>query len=143
MEPGHDLPSPADALLSALLAEARTAAAHAYAPYSGFRVGAALRLASGDVVTGANVENASYGLTICAERTALVRAVATFGPALRITAVAVTNLNEAPSPPCGACRQMLAEFTNPDVPVVFAAAEGLKVVSFGVLLPLAFQKKFP
>ena len=140
MEPGHDPLPLADAPLTALLAEARAAAAHAYAPYSGFRVGAALRLAGGEIVTGANVENASYGLTICAERAALVRAVVTFGPALRIAAVAVANLNNAPSPPCGACRQMLAEFIDPGAPAAFPTAEGPKVVAFGELLPLAFQK---
>ncbi len=131
--------SAAGAPLAALMDQARAAAAHAYAPYSGFRVGSALLLVSGDTVTGANVENASYGLTICAERAALVRAVATFGPGLRIVAVAVANLNGAPSPPCGACRQMLSEFTAPDTPVIFPAAEGPRVVPFGDLLPLAFH----
>ena len=115
----------------------------AYAPYSGFRVGAALQLANGSIVTGANVENISYGLTICAERAAIVRAVATFGPELRITAVAIANLNHAPSPPCGACRQMLAEFTPPEIPVAFPAADGTRVLLFGDLLPLAFHMKHP
>src|ERR1700679_968228 len=89
---------------------AEQAAHHAYAPYSGFRVGAALLLEGGEIVTAANVENASYGLTICAERSAVVRAVAQHGPKLRIHAVTVTNLNDAPSSPCGACRQVLSEF---------------------------------
>ncbi len=141
MSSAPGLSSAPGAPLAALLDEARAAAAHAYAPYSGFRVGSALLLASGETVTGANVENASYGLTICAERAALVRAVATFGPSLRIAAVAVANLNEAPSPPCGACRQMLSEFTAPDAPVIFPAAEGSTVVLFGDLLPLAFHKQ--
>lgn len=79
-------------------------AQQAYAPYSGFRVGAALLLTNGETVTGTNVENVSYGLTICAERSALVRAVAIFGPEIRIAAAAIVNLNDAPSPPCGACR---------------------------------------
>src|SRR5271156_89493 len=105
--------------LAELLEQARQVAQHSYSPYSKFRVGAALRLAGGAGVTGTNVENASYGLTICAERSALVRAVAEFGPAIRITAVAVANLNGAASPPCGACRQMLAEFVLPEAPVAF------------------------
>ena len=88
------------------------AAQHSYSPYSHFRVGAALRLTNGEVVTGTNVENISYGLTICAERSALVSAVSQFGPGIRIEAVAVANLNDAASPPCGACRQVLAEFTG-------------------------------
>jgi cytidine deaminase len=97
------------------------AARQAYAPYSGFRVGAALLLESGEVVTGANVENVSYGLTICAERSALVRAVAMYGPGVRVAAVAVVNRNAAPSPPCGACRQVLAEFMDPAAIVSFPA----------------------
>ena len=101
----ENTPAPAiDPTLAELLASAEQAAQHSYSPYSGFRVGAALRLATGEIVTGTNVENVSYGLTICAERAALVRAVAQFGPAVRIAAVAVANLNNSPSPPCGACR---------------------------------------
>ena len=130
-----------DPALEALLAQARHAALNSYSPYSGFRVGAALRLNNGAVVAGANVENVSYGLTICAERAALVRAVAQFGPAVRIAAVAVANLNNSPSPPCGACRQVLAEFISPDAPVLFPAADGLRSMPFSDLLPLAFDMK--
>ncbi len=127
--------------LDKLLASAREAALHAYAPYSGFRVGAALKLASGEIVTGANVENVSYGLTICAERSALVRAVSQFGPDIRIEAVAVANLNDAASPPCGACRQVLAEFILPEAPVLFPADDGVRTLPFSALLPLAFEMK--
>ena len=127
--------------LEELMEQARQAARHSYSPYSGFRVGAALRLTNGEVVTGTNVENVSYGLTICAERSALVRAVSQFGPEIRIEAVAVANLNDAASPPCGACRQMLAEFTLPDAPVVFPAADGVRTMAFRELLPLAFEMK--
>jgi homotetrameric cytidine deaminase len=124
-----------------LLDQARQAALQSYAPYSGFRVGAALRLTGGEIVTGTNVENVSYGLTICAERSALVRAVSQFGPDIRVEAVAVANLNAAPSPPCGACRQVLAEFILPDAPVVFPAADGDRTMTFRELLPLAFEMK--
>ena len=93
------------------------------------------------MVTGTNVENVSYGLTICAERSALVSAVSRFGPAIRIEAVAVANLNDAASPPCGACRQVLAEFALPDAPVVFPAADGQRTMAFGELLPLGFDLK--
>ena len=96
--------------MAALVEAALAVAEHSYSPYSGFRVGAALRLTTGELMTGTNVENVSYGLTICAERSALVSAVAEFGPGVRIAAVAIVNLNDAPSPPCGACRQVLAEF---------------------------------
>ena len=124
-----------------LLEQARQTALHSYSPYSGFRVGAALKLTNGAIVTGTNVENVSYGLTICAERAALVSAVSQFGPQIRIVAVAVANLNNAPSPPCGACRQVLAEFVLPDAPVIFPAGDGLRTMPFQELLPLAFEMK--
>lgn len=136
----NDSPSTETSLLN-LLDRARQAALHAYAPYSGFRVGAALRLTNGEIVTGTNVENVSYGLTICAERSALVRAVSQFGPDIRIEAVAIANLNAAASPPCGACRQVLAEFILPDAPVVFPAVGGDRTMTFRELLPLAFDMK--
>lgn len=132
-------PLPADPEMLILLDQARQAAQNAYAPYSGFRVGAALRLTTGEIVTGTNVENVSYGLTICAERSALVRAVSQFGPKIRIEAAAVANLNNAPSPPCGACRQVLAEFILPGAPVIFPAADGERTMPFRELLPLAFE----
>jgi homotetrameric cytidine deaminase len=130
-----------DPPLAELLSRAQEAALHSYSPYSGFRVGAALRLATGEIVTGTNVENVSYGLTICAERAALVRAVSEFGPDIRIAAVAVANLNAAASPPCGACRQMLSEFVFPSAPVLFPAADGLRSMPFSAILPLAFDMK--
>ena len=136
-QPNPDL----DPALAELLAHAQKAALQSYSPYSGFRVGAALRLSSGEIVTGTNVENVSYGLTICAERAALVRAVSQFGPRIRIAAVAVANLNQAASPPCGACRQVLAEFISPDAPVLFPAADGLRSMPFSAILPLAFDMK--
>ena len=129
------------AALEALFNLAEQAAENAYAPYSKFRVGAALRLSSGEIVTGTNVENVSFGLTICAERAAVVRAVSQFGPKIRIEAVAVANLNDRPSPPCGACRQVLAEFIEPDAPVVCSAAEGKCAMAFSELLPLGFEMK--
>jgi homotetrameric cytidine deaminase len=130
-------PKTTEPALLNLLERAREAALNAYAPYSGFRVGAALRLAGGEIVTGANVENVSYGLTICAER-----AVSQFGPAIRVQAVAVANLNSTACPPCGACRQMLAEFTQPEAQAIFPDAEGgEQTVSFRELLPLPFAIK--
>lgn len=126
-----------------LLNAALDVALQAYAPYSGFRVGSALLLTSGEIVTGANVENVSYGLTICAERSALVRAVAQFGPDVRIAAAAIVNLNDAPSPPCGACRQVLAEFMDPEAPVSFPANRSGVIASitlpFRELLPYGFD----
>jgi cytidine deaminase len=95
-------------VLSELKKSARDAATHAYAPYSGFAVGAAVLTESGKVHTGVNVENASYGLSICAERNAIFQAIA--GGARRIDALAVYTPTNVATPPCGACRQVLAEF---------------------------------
>jgi homotetrameric cytidine deaminase len=131
----------AESALADLFESARKAALHSYSPYSGFRVGAALKLSTGEIVTGTNVENGSYGLTICAERSAVMRAVSQFGPEIRIVAVAVTNLNNSPSPPCGACRQVLAEFTLPEAPVRFSAADEPLTVPLSELLPHAFAIK--
>lgn len=127
--------------LRSLLDAALAVAHNSYAPYSGFKVGAALLLSNGAVVTGTNVENVSYGLTICAERAALVRAVAEHGPELRIRAIAVANLNNAPSPPCGACRQMLAEFTEPNAEIVFFTEGEPRSMPFAEMLPFAFNTK--
>ncbi len=131
----------AQAALDNLVEEATKAAENSYSPYSGFKVGAALRLNNGTVITGTNVENVSFGLTICAERSALVSAVSQFGPGIRIEAVAVANLNDAASPPCGACRQMLAEFAAPDTPIVFPAEGGIRTMPFEEVLPLGFDMK--
>ena len=98
---------------------ARAAAARAYAPYSKYRVGAALLAADGTVFTGCNVENASYGLTNCAERTALFKAVSEGRRRFRALAI-VGGPARAPALPCGACRQALAEFCKADMPVAVA-----------------------
>src|SRR5271154_409603 len=102
---------------------ATAAAEHAYAPYSNFRVGAAVLLADGGIVSGCNVENASYRLTVCAEQSAIATAVSLHGPQIRIRAIAVANLNDTASQPCGACRQTIHEFSTPDT-VVFFPVEG-------------------
>lgn len=117
------------------------AAENSYSPYSEFRVGAALRLTNGETVTGTNVENVSYGLTICAERAAVVRAISQFGPKIRIAAAAIVNLNGKASPPCGACRQVLAEFIEPGAPVLFPVANGNRTMSFSELLPFGAEMK--
>jgi cytidine deaminase len=122
-----------------LVAAARAARERAYAPYSGFRVGAALLTDQGDVVTAANVENASYGLAICAERSAVVAAVA--AGYRSFLAIAVAGNGPDPVTPCGACRQVLREFpSGADLEVVCAgeAGEELLTTTLGVLLPDSF-----
>lgn len=119
-----------------LVGAALEASVHAHVPYSEFPVGAALVTADGRVVTGCNVENASYGLTLCAERVAIHSAVAA-GPT-RVVALAVCSRPGASL--CGACRQVLAEFADDDVPVHLADAEGrFRTTTLGELLPDAFR----
>jgi len=123
-----------------LLRAARRAMKQAYAPYSQFRVGAALLTSKGKVLTGCNVENASYGLSNCAERTAIFAAIAQFGPGLNIRAIAVVNDQGVPCSPCGACRQVIYEF-GPEATVFFQASKGWKESHITELLPEGFRLK--
>ena len=118
-----------------LISKAREAARASYSPYSLFPVGAALLCADGTVITGANVENRSYGLACCAERSALFAAVSR--ARREFTAIAVfCPKSDVPVSPCGACRQVLGEFCPPDMPVYFAGKDGEYVTSsVGQLLP--------
>lgn len=126
-----------------LRALATEAAGNSYSPYSHFRVGAALLLTSGETVTGANVENCSYRLTCCAEQSAVARAVAEHGPNIRIRAVAIANLNNAASMPCGACRQTLSEFAPDDTPILYPGENGSpETTTLGQLLPHAFRPEY-
>jgi cytidine deaminase len=119
-----------------LVAAARRARANAYAPYSRFAVGAALLTEDGTVFTGANVENASLGLTICAERSAVVAAVA--AGRRRFRALALVAGRGEPASPCGACRQVLHEFA-PGLPIRMVAADGrVRDTTLRELLPLGF-----
>jgi cytidine deaminase len=123
-----------------LLRSARKAMQHAYAPYSQFKVGAALLTSKGKVFTGCNVENASYGMTNCAERTAIFAAIAQSGPRLDIRAIAVVNDQGVPCSPCGACRQVIYEF-GPDATVFFQSSKGWKQSHITELLPEGFRIK--
>lgn len=127
------------AQIEQLQQQAAAAARNAYAPYSHFRVGAAVLLEDGSIVTGCNVENASYRLTTCAEQTAITSAVSLHGPAIRIRAVAVANLNHAASQPCGACRQTILEFSTPNTTIFFPKQDGtFNHATITDLLPAAF-----
>ena len=122
-----------------LVAAARRAREHAVADFSGFKVGAALESADGSIITGCNIENASYGLTICAERVAIFKALSeghrTF---TRLVVVADTD---SPTPPCGACRQIIWEFCG-DVPVIMANTTKVTAeLQMKDLLPLPFDKR--
>lgn len=125
-----------DADLDRLVAAAQQVRGRAYAPASGFAVGAAVLAVDGRVFAGCNVENASFGLTICAERAAVCAAVA--GGARDLVAVAVATDLREPARPCGACRQVLAEFGR-GMQVVLAGAGGARVATtLGALLPEPF-----
>lgn len=124
----------------ALLAFAREAQEKAYAPYSGFRVGAAVYSADGEIFQGVNVENAAYGSTLCAERGAIMAAVA--AGYTDITAIAVVGDSETPTVPCGACRQVLAEF-DPEMRVIMGGrTDEVMVMTLDELLPEAFVRGF-
>lgn len=127
-----------DQMTERLLLLARDAATRAYVPYSKFPVGAAILTASGDIITGANVENVSFGLTCCAERTAAFSAAAAGHRAFRAVAVTAPKMDAVT--PCGACRQVLREFQpeNDDLIVILDAADAPIPVSLSELLPRAF-----
>ena len=130
---------PQDSPRERLLTLARAAQQNAYARYSNFKVGAAILLENGEVFTGCNVENASYGLTNCAERSAIFTAVSKLGGAsVKIRAVAVVNDHDAPCSPCGACRQVIAEF-GPDAVVWYQGHNGIQESTMRQLLPECFS----
>ena len=123
----------------ALVAAARAAREHAVADFSGFKVGAALETADGAIVTGCNVENASYGLTICAERVAIFKALSEGKRSFR--RIAVVADTDSPTPPCGACRQIIWEFCG-DITVVIANLTAITAtLQMKDLLPLPFDRR--
>ena len=126
-------------LAEALVAAATLARTRAHARYSGFKVGAALETSDGDVVTGCNIENATYGLTLCAERVALVKALSD-GHAV-FTRIVVVADTENPTPPCGPCRQLLWEYCG-DIEVILANLQGTTAtLRLSELLPMPFDAR--
>src|SRR5665213_652228 len=123
-----------------LIAAAKAAREHAHAPYSNFRVGAAVRANSGRIFSGCNVENATYGLTLCAERVAIFKAISEGERGF--DAIAVVADTDALTPPCGACRQILWEFCG-DAEVVLANLTGkLELYRMSALFPKPFDQSF-
>jgi len=132
-------------LYDRLAMSAQAARALAYSPYSGVTVGAALLASSGKMYLGANVENASYSLTECAERVAIFKAVTEGEREFSAIAIAGGKAGEEVSgafPPCGACRQVLAEFCPGDMPVIIVSGEDYTVSKLSELLPFGFDKEF-
>jgi cytidine deaminase len=137
MEPQPDIPPPDAATVADLLRAAREVQGRAYAPFSRFAVGAALLAEDGRMFCGCNVENSSYGLSVCAERAAVAAAVA--AGARRYRAIAIVVSGEEAAIPCGACRQVLVEF-SPDMHVILGAADGSHTVTTAAaLLPGFFR----
>ena len=122
-----------------LVAAARAVRERAAADYSGFKVGAALETRAGDIVTGCNVENASYGLTVCAERVAVFKAISEGHR--EFTRIVIVADTDSPTPPCGACRQILWEFCG-DIEVVLANLTDVgATLRMKELLPLPFDRR--
>ena len=129
----------------ALCAAAIEAMGKAYAPYSGYKVGAALLTADGKVYTGCNIENASYTPTVCAERTAIFKAVSEGERDFAMLAVCGGKDGKITGafPPCGVCRQVMAEFCSKDMPILMVTGEASHTaVSLGELLPYAFDTNY-
>lgn len=121
-----------------LILKAKEALNNAYSPYSNYQVGASVLTKDGHIYTGCNIENASYGLTVCAERVAILKAVS--NGEKEIVTIAVINSSDEYSSPCGACRQVMAEFMKDDAKVILANKNGDYIVkTLGQILPDAFR----
>lgn len=139
MKANFQQPEISEPVRALLVKAAREAADQAYCPYSAYPVGAAVLTVDGQIYTGCNVENVSYGLSNCAERTALFKAVS--AGCREFAALAVTGGTRRAAAPCGACRQVMAEFCQSEMPVYIARLKGGKVTAttLGALLPMAFR----
>ena len=121
-----------------LIEMAKDARMKAYAPYSGFKVGAALICDDGSIYTGCNIENISFTPTVCAERTAIFKAIS--DGKKTFTKISVVTGDSKPSPPCGVCRQVLSEFVGPDFEVILATTSGeVEILNFKDLFPYTFE----
>jgi len=141
---GKSLPQPEGTFLPVedlanLKRAARDVTGYSYSPYSGFPVGAAVLASSGKIFQGTNIENASYGLAICAERSAIFCAVS--AGESEITAVSIYTPTDEPQLPCGACLQVIAEFASGDIPLIMITEGNERVVKLSGLLPEIFKLK--
>lgn len=123
---------------SQLIQKAFFAMQYAYAPYSGYRVGACVRLKDGREIVGANIENAAYGSCMCAERNAVYGAYCQGYKKEDIEALAIASDGKEIVTPCGACRQVLSELLDPDTPIVLAGRDGCRKTDMKTLLPMSF-----
>ncbi len=131
--------SPDKTVVDQLIEKALEAGRNAYAPYSNFRVGAALLTATGNLYSGCNVENASFGATNCAERTAIFNAVSAEGREMKIKLLLVLAENEDPVTPCGICRQVVMEFSHPKTLIGYGKVDQLVWANCRDILPDAFS----
>ena len=123
-----------------LTALAKEAQEKSYTPYSKFPIGTALITEDGDIYTGCNIENISYPLTNCSERTAIFKMISEKGSKGKIKAIVVTTKADIPCSPCGACRQVIQEFSTPDTVVIYKGPDGFVTASISELLPGAFTE---
>ena len=129
-----------DDMIKQLLEIAKKASSMAYAPYSNFCVGAALFTEKGSIYSGCNVENASYSLSSCAEKNAIFSAVSAEGSQMKIKMIVIVTNKGLPAPPCGACRQVIAEFSNKTkTEIIFHTKEGIVRKKINELLPDVFE----
>lgn len=127
--------------INILIESAKKARLNAYTPYSKFKVGAAILLKNGKIVTGANIENVSFGLTNCAERTAIFKLISEGYDPKEVIGFAIIGQTKEPISPCGACRQVMAEFFSKDLEVVLANLDGKYLVTtLKDLLPYSFEE---
>jgi cytidine deaminase len=127
----------------ALVEKAQGAYAKAYAPYSKFRVGAALRTAAGTVVTGCNVEDATMNLGVCAERAAIICGIIADGPEMKIDTMAVASEQDGACSPCGNCRQLFSEFATDESRMIFHDGSGYTAFRLEEILPHTFRLTLP
>ena len=130
-----------DPIVCELLKQAEEVMKNSYSPYSNFKVGAAILTEKGNIYRGTNVENASFGGTICAERGAAMAAIAAEGKT-EFKAIGITSLSDDPAPPCAICRQFLSEFSSAEMPVyLYSPKSGVfKVFTLGYLIPEVFTQ---